>query len=65
MKQIDKDTISIEWETRDVLEIRPDLTKKQARAVLVWLLDNHDEEIGINWDQIEYACDLLFPDNKN
>ena len=65
MKQIDNDTISIEWEVRDVLERRPDLTKKQARAVLDWLLRNHDAEIGINWDQIDYVCDLLFPDNKN
>jgi len=66
MKQIDKDTISIEWEVdvRDVLEIRPDLTKKKARAVLNWLLHNHDEDGAIYYDDIYDACDLLFPEQK-
>lgn len=62
MKQIDKDTISIEWKVSDVLEIRPDLTKEQARDVLVWLLRNHDADEEIYYNDIHDACDLLFPE---
>ena len=44
MGQIDKDTISIEWEVKDVILIGPNHTKNQAKAGLVWLLDNAEME---------------------
>lgn len=54
-------TISITWSTEDVLSVRPDLTEKQADAVLDVLEGNHDASIGVNWDAIEAAADDMFP----
>ena len=48
----DPDEISIVWSTEDVLSVRPDLTKEQAREVLYELDHSHDASIGISWDVI-------------
>jgi hypothetical protein len=53
--------ISIKWHIDDVLSIRPDLTKSQASEVLEKLKENHDANIGINWEVIEIVSEMLFP----
>lgn len=56
-----QDTISIEWDIDDVLEVRPDLSADQARQVLQSVKRNHDAEIGVNWDVIQCTADWVFP----
>lgn len=62
-----QDFIQKPWHVDDVLERRPDLSKEQCREVLSHMVNNHDAEIGINWDVIDSACELLFgepPDTR-
>ena len=54
------DTISIEWSTDDVQEIRPDLTGDQCRQVLAAVKDRHDATVGVNWDTLSIIADDLF-----
>ncbi len=56
------DWITIKWHVDDVLDVREDLTREQAREVLHTLKRDHDAEIGINWDVIEAWADNLYPD---
>lgn len=58
------DTITISWHIRDVLEIRPELTREQARKVLHHAKDHHDASYGINWDVLEAAAHACFPVGK-
>jgi hypothetical protein len=48
------------WNIDDVKSVRPDLTDKQCRQVLKSVDDNHDATIGINWDVLECAADMMF-----
>ena len=63
MKQIDKDTISLEWETEDIKqrlaerEEENKLTDDECRNVLYRLLHKHDCNIGVNWDVIDTYID--------
>ena len=54
--------IAIIWHIEDVQSIRPDLTDEQASFVLKHLKNNHDANIGINWETIEIVADILFPE---
>ena len=60
MKQIDKDTISLEWCTDDVLSQCDWLTKEQAREVLSTCLHKHDGNIGM-WEIINFWACEMFP----
>ncbi len=59
MKQIDKDTISLEWTTDDVKEqlksrgLESKLTTDDCRYILKLMLDKHDETIGVSWDVMD------------
>jgi len=59
MKQIDKDTISLEWTTDDVKEQVKSkgqenaLTTDECRFVLSMMLDKHDATVGVNWDVMD------------
>jgi hypothetical protein len=55
------DTIEISWHIDDVKEVRPALTKAQARKVLEQAKRRHDATIGINWDVLACHADDLFP----
>ncbi|MFZ5746899.1 MAG: hypothetical protein ACOY45_04490 [Pseudomonadota bacterium] len=55
------DAISISWHVDDVLSVRPDLTREQARTVLAHALFHYDAEIGINWNVLSTIADALFP----
>lgn len=50
------------WYTEDVIEMRPDLSHEQAWEVLKHIKKTHDATIGINWEVIEIACDILYPE---
>jgi hypothetical protein len=58
------DTIEISWHIDDVKEVRPDLTKAQAREVLQEAKRRHDATIGIDWDVLAFHADDLFPRKK-
>ena len=55
------DWITIKWHVDDVLDMREDLTKDQAREVLHALKRYHDAELGINWDVIYWTADGIYP----
>lgn len=57
----DHDTIAIEWHIDDVFSERPDLSAEQALDVLQYIKNNHDANIGVNWDLINYVANLLYP----
>ncbi|HWG41177.1 MAG TPA: hypothetical protein VN688_00205 [Gemmataceae bacterium] len=50
------------WCMEDVLEVRPDLTEKQAWEVLKQIERRHDATIGITWDTLEMVAEDLFGD---
>ncbi len=52
--------IAIIWNVDDVLEIRPDLTEDQAWDVLQAVEDDHDANVGICWNVLEYHAACLF-----
>lgn len=54
--------IAVIWDIEDVLDIRPDLTRDQAWAVLESANSNHDANHGISWDTLEAAAIKLFGD---
>ena len=62
MNDINNDEISIVWHIDDVLQQRPDLTKEQARKVLIAVKNNHNASIGINWEEIDYWIEECFPE---
>ena len=63
MRQIDDDTISLEWTTDDVkLQLKNrgqenSLTNDECRDVLHRLLHKHDATIGVSWDVIDASID--------
>jgi hypothetical protein len=65
LKEIPTDFIVIKWQIEDVQSVRPDLSDDEANEVLGSLEDNHDANVGINWEVIEYAADNLFPEPAN
>ena len=63
MKQIDDDTISLEWTTDDVKEqarargLDNKLTTDDCRYVLKLMLYKHDADIGVNWNVMDIYID--------
>ena len=70
MKQIDKDTILLEWTTDDVKEqlksrgLESKLPTDDCRYVLKLMLDKHDETIGVNWDVMNVYIDKVIEDKN-
>ena len=60
---IERDWINCRWHVEDVLDIRPYLTREQARDVLRKVGDNHNAELGINWDVLEAWASEMYPEN--
>lgn len=56
---VDEDTMVTAWTVEDVFEVAPDLTIEDARDVLATALDNHDANIGINWDVLTMWADYI------
>ena len=57
-------SIAIVWHIDDVLEVRPDLSREQAFQVLKQAKDNHDANIGINWDVLTDCAESLFAERE-
>lgn len=54
------DTFYKIWHTDDVLSLNPKLSRDFARLVLQMAMDNHDAEVGINWEVLEiYISQVL------
>ena len=54
------DTFAKIWHVNDVLSINSTLSREQARLVLTIAVDNHDANIGINWEVLqEYVSQVL------
>ena len=53
------------WPAEFVRCLRPDLTDEQCREVLRTVEDHYDPDIGINWDVIGAAADILYPEPEN
>lgn len=51
-----------EWHVEDVINQCPWVNEDQAVEVLEAVADNHDANIGINWDVIEMWAEHLFPE---
>lgn len=47
------DEITIVWGIDDVKSIAEDLTDDQCREVLQMAKNNHDANVGINWEVLE------------
>ncbi len=67
MQQIEKDLealgfIGVFWHIDDVKEVRPDLTDDQCWQVLERVGSKHDCTVGIDWEVIRIAADLLYPE---
>ncbi len=50
------------WHIADVQDVRPDLTDKQAMAVLQQCMKYHDAETGINWEVLKVGVSILYPE---
>lgn len=48
-------SINITWHIEDVQQVDITLTDEQASKVLIVMKENHNAEIGINWDEIKYT----------
>lgn len=57
-------SIAIVWHIDDVLEVRPDLSREQAFEVLKQAKENHDANIGINWDVLTDCAERLFAERE-
>lgn len=71
MRQIDDDTISIEWTTDDIkerLQERFDedkLTTDECRSILKMMLDKHDSLIGINMDVMDVLINRAIEERES
>lgn len=54
--------LEVPWHIDDVHNIREDLTAEQCAEVLEAVGDNHDAEVGVNWDVISWYAEDLFPE---
>lgn len=59
------DWIADWWHIDDVKDQREDLSDDQAREVLRHIKRHKDATIGINWDVIDCAADIVFPEESN
>lgn len=50
----------IAWHISDVQLVRPDLSDDQARNVLDTVINEHDAEVGVNWDVLRYWAEHLY-----
>ena len=57
----DNKQIAIVWSIEDVKSVRKDLSDEQAIKVLKFVENNHDANIGVNWDVLEGAASELYP----
>ena len=54
MNQNKDGSITITWNIEDVQSLDPNISDDQAIEVLELALDNHDANVGVNWDVLEF-----------
>jgi len=57
--------IDIRWSTEDVQIVRPDLDFSECVKVLDYVQENHNAEVGINWDVLLESANVLYPEIKS
>ena len=55
-----KDKAAVVWYPDDVREVAPDISDDDAIAVLQHAEENHDSEVGINWETLRASTSALF-----
>jgi hypothetical protein len=55
----DPDRICHVWHVDDVLSLNKGLDRAQARSVLELVAETHDAEVGINWEVLSIAADIV------
>jgi len=60
-KLAEQKAITVVWHTEDVQFIRPDLTEEQSWEVLKLVRYKHNADLGINWEELNFFADRLFP----
>ena len=56
---VEGENIAMLWSIEDINGLRPDLTDEQAMNVLITASENHDANVGVNWDVLHHwATDL-------
>jgi hypothetical protein len=55
----DPDRICHVWHVDDVLSLNKGLDRTQARSVLQLVAETHNAEVGINWEVLSIAADLV------
>jgi hypothetical protein len=53
------DTFAKIWHVDDVLSINSTLSRERARLVLTMAMNNHDANIGINWEVLKEYIDRV------
>jgi hypothetical protein len=53
------DTFAKIWHVDDVLSINSTLSRNHARLILTMAMDNHDANIGINWEVLTEHIDRV------
>jgi hypothetical protein len=53
------DTFAKIWHVDDVLSINSTLSRERARLVLTMVMNNHDANIGINWEVLKEYIDRV------
>lgn len=53
------------WRIDDVKSIAPWVSDDEAVEILASVADNHDANLGINWEVIEFWVDNLYPEPDN
>ena len=62
---LESHTVFFTWTIEDVQSVREDLTDEQAYEVLVECENNHDADVGMNWDTISVVADNMFPEHED
>ena len=57
-------SIAVVWHIEDVLEVRPDLNRNQAWQVLRSVKQNHDANVGINWEVLSTHAEMLYAERE-
>lgn len=60
-----QDQIAIIWSAEDVQSVRQDLNGDEAMEVLQNVKRNHDASLGVTWDTLLIASDVLYPRIEN
>jgi len=55
-------SISIVWNIEDIKGFRPDLNDNECFQVLLEAQEEHDANIGVNWEVLEEIATRVYPE---